>query len=476
MSSSIHTCQNGVRCWESTIHPCALERCRLQVNRHEPLLEVIFKSLLQRKDIRSYVNAGVGWGYCLLLARRLRADIHIVGVDGDENMIRATKDNFLLNDVSDIKLIQSWLGRAGRKDAGSLDDLIQHKHLAAACLLSADIRGVAAMLEESPRTRNRISEMLIATQDGEHWECLDLLKKDGHWMIRLAVEPEQMPLRPDGLIWATRIPRCESFPWPEKPAVTQSAADWMETASKSPCLFSVNGTQYFLAHNPFGSYCIPSVYNSQSEAKAIIQGNAWEQETLEFLRQHAGEGDVVHAGTHFGDMLPGLSSACGDKSVVWAFEPNEISFQAARMTVQINQAANVILTRAALGECESVADMLVRNACGHNLGGTSRIEPARRHPRQMTDRVRVTSLDQIIPSHRRVSVIHLDVEGYEHQALKGALALIRRDRPLLVIEKVPKQPWFEQISLEDLGYRMLRKVDGNTVFGLQASIKSAAHG
>lgn len=468
MSNAIHTYQNGMRCWESSIYPCALERCRRHVNQHEPLQEVIFKSLLQRKDIRSYVNAGMGWGYYPLLARRLRADLHIVGVDGDENMIRAANDNFLLNEVSDIKVIQSWLGKAKRADARSLDDLLQHKQLTTSCLLSADIQGAAAfMLEESPKTRNRISEILLGTHEGEHWDCLELLKKDGHWIIRLAVEPEQIPLQPDGLIWATRIPRCESFPWPEKPLESQSVEHWLEAAAITPNLFSSNGTKYFLARNEFGTYCIPLEFNNRSEALALMGQKVWEDETLRFLRQHAAGGDVVHAGAFFGDMLPGLSTACGERGVVWAFEPNAISYTAAKMTIEVNQISNVVLSPVALGENEGSAGMLARSPAGHKLGGRCRIEPCQNHPHHLMDKVRVMALDQIIPTHRYVSLIHLDVEGYELLALKGAISIIRKHHPLLVIETVPNQPWFEQVILGDLGYRVLRKMDGNSVFGLE---------
>lgn len=470
MSNGIHTYQNGVRCWERTINRCALERCRRHVNQHEPLQEVIFTNILQRKDVRSYVNLGVGWGYYLLLARRLRPDLGIIGVDGDENMIRAARDNFLLNDVLDIKIIQSWLGKAERKNANSLDELLQHEQLPSPCLLSVDVDGAAAaMLQDAPETRKSISEMLIGTRKEEHWKCLEFLKGDGQWMVRLAVEPEQIPLQPDGLIWATHISTGEGFPWPEKPMESQMAENWLEAASKSPTSFSANGTKYFLARNMFGIYCIPIVFNNRAEAQKVMQGEVWEQETLEFLREQAGDGDVVHAGTFFGDMLPGLSSACGIKGVVWAFEPNEISYKAAKMTAKINQASNIILTHAALGECEGMTDMLVRNAGGHNLGGICRIEPEKKHPPALTDRVRVVSLDQIIPQHRRVSVIHLDVEGYEHQVLKGALSLIRKDRPVIVLETVPPQPWFGQASIQDLGYQRLKNLGGNAVFACKRS-------
>lgn len=69
----------------------------------------------------------------------------------------------------------------------------------------------------------------------------------------------------------------------------------------------------------------------------------------------------------------------------------------------------------------------------------------------------------MIPDDRRVSVIHLDIEGFEEQALDGALKILQRDRPILVLETPPSDAWFDQ-HLKPLGYGVDRKLDWNTVF------------
>lgn len=222
---------------------------------------------------------------------------------------------------------------------------------------------------------------------------------------------------------------------------------------------------YLVARNEFGNYCIPMEFSNQSEALKLKEGKVWEGETLRFLREHAGGGDVVHAGTFFGDMLPGLSSACS--GVVWAFEPNLISHDAAKLTLQYNRITNVNLHHAALGETHGEVDVLVRNPSGRRLGGRCRIELEKNHPPHLMDRVRLVALDQLIPAERRVILIHLDVEGYEHQVIKGAQSIIRRHRPVIVLETVPPHPWFEGGGIEDLGYRRLKNVDGNAVFACE---------
>ena len=54
--------------------------------------------------------------------------------------------------------------------------------------------------------------------------------------------------------------------------------------------------------------------------------------------------------------------------------------------------------------------------------------------------------------HRNVSIIQLDVEGFEQPALKGAMTTIARCRPILILETLADHTWFTERIL-CLGYR-----------------------
>ena len=59
-----------------------------------------------------------------------------------------------------------------------------------------------------------------------------------------------------------------------------------------------------VAYNMFGGYCVPLSSYCRPAAQAILNGQVWEPETIAELRKFAkiGGGDVVHAGTYFGDF------------------------------------------------------------------------------------------------------------------------------------------------------------------------------
>jgi hypothetical protein len=72
------------------------------------------------------------------------------------------------------------------------------------------------------------------------------------------------------------------------------------------------------------------------------------------------------------------------------------------------------------------------------------------------------AIDDAVPRDRHVSLIQLDVEGFEDQALLGAMATIERCRPVIVVETLPAPHWMAE-HLAPLGYAVERTIDVNTV-------------
>jgi FkbM family methyltransferase len=120
------------------------------------------------------------------------------------------------------------------------------------------------------------------------------------------------------------------------------------------------------------------------------------------------------------------------------------------------------LVNAGLGETTGVGELVTRDDNGTALGGLSYI---RQHsgpkPLKATP-VKIVAIDNVIAKDRKIAVLHLDVEGYEQQALTGALATIRRHRPFLILETLPSQQWLVE-NLEPLGYRIDQQIEHNTL-------------
>jgi FkbM family methyltransferase len=220
--------------------------------------------------------------------------------------------------------------------------------------------------------------------------------------------------------------------------------------------------QCCIAYNEHGGYCVPLSSRHRRAAQMVLSGRVYEVETIRFLASHCGEGDVIHAGTYFGDFLPALCRACPAQKL-WAFEPNFENYQCALVTVLINGLQNVELLNTALGEQQGFRAMLVADSDGRALGGASRIlaQGSENIPGR-TEMVPISTIDEVVPSNRKVSIMHLDVEGYERQVLAGAVKTIQRCLPIIVLETLPEEEWLHD-SILCFGYHVSQKVDANTV-------------
>jgi FkbM family methyltransferase len=238
------------------------------------------------------------------------------------------------------------------------------------------------------------------------------------------------------------------------------AACWRRGRTLSPARIP----DCLLARNEYGAYCVPRSCRHRPAARAILQARVWERDTLALLRGVDPDGDVVHAGTFFGDFLPALASSRGDGARVWAFEPNEESYRCASITTLLNGLENVTLTHAALSAERGTALLATSDSAGHAVGGGSHLlgDGVEADDAGRREQVELLAVDEVIGNERAVALIQLDVEGHEQMALAGAMRTIERCLPVLVLESLPEQDWTAE-HLAPLGYRVGESVDANKV-------------
>ena len=216
-----------------------------------------------------------------------------------------------------------------------------------------------------------------------------------------------------------------------------------------------------VAYNIYGGYFIPLSSQHRPAAQKVLKGEVYEPDTIKFITANCGSGDIIHAGTYFGDFLPALSSAIPKEYKIWAFEPNPENYKCAQITLLMNDIRNVTLINAALGDSPSGAKMIIESTEGIALGGGSRL--LREDEKGKTINVEVVKIDDVIPADRNISILHLDVEGFEKEALQGALKTINRCLPMIIMEdnnNVLNSDWFRK-NLLQLGYEVKGNIHNN---------------
>ena len=225
-----------------------------------------------------------------------------------------------------------------------------------------------------------------------------------------------------------------------------------------------------IADTPHGLYCVPESSMQRPAARLILAGHVHEEQTQHYISRCGSRGDVVMAGTYFGDFLPAASRACAAGFQVWGFEPNPENFRCANITRNLNNLENVTLQNLALGQRPETLHLLTTDVFGRALGGASRVVESDYKPvgRQALTMVNVARIDDLVPADRPISLIQLDVEGHEVAVLQGAMETLKRSLPALILEdkmgdrQLLQDPWLAE-HLLPMGYAQTAHIDGNLV-------------
>jgi len=207
---------------------------------------------------------------------------------------------------------------------------------------------------------------------------------------------------------------------------------------------------------PFEKYAVYNVptlgsfyvdYLQDTIKATLASGNVWEPNIVELIKMHAIEGSVaIDLGSHIGTHLVSMSLAVGEHGVVYGFEPQKKLFSELVKNMEINKCSNVIAYRCAVGR--EFGEVQMSHSWETNEGGT---------PIGLGgDKAYLIPLDSL--ELENVSLIKMDVEGYEDEAIAGAEQTIRRCRPFIIIELMDQNE--ENIrkrdatmqNLESMGY------------------------
>lgn len=168
----------------------------------------------------------------------------------------------------------------------------------------------------------------------------------------------------------------------------------------------------------------------------------------------------VQAGGHIGIYPAKLSQLF---ELVYTFEPEPENFSCLELNTR--DLPNVVATHAFLG-----SDTRNRELWKHSKssGGHQTGDPLATGLQTMTiDSFQFTDLDAIF----------LDVEGFEMEALKGAMATIRRCRPLLVLEENRQGRKYGnavgdiEAMMRPLGYRLAAREGEDIVLQHEAATR-----
>jgi FkbM family methyltransferase len=170
-------------------------------------------------------------------------------------------------------------------------------------------------------------------------------------------------------------------------------------------------------------------------------GKRREPETMRFFADHVEEGAVVlDVGGHIGYTALYLASLVGPKGRVFVFEPGPNNLQYLRDNVQARP--NITLVESALGSQKGKQSFFVEDLSGQNNSFIRDYSALTANAASANFKVKidevtvdVLTMDEFCRERTlRPHLIKIDVEGFEFEVLQGAMDVMQRCRPVLVVE------------------------------------------
>lgn len=224
---------------------------------------------------------------------------------------------------------------------------------------------------------------------------------------------------------------------------------------------------FVIAENPNGRFCVPKHYLHRPVPKMLVRGEIYEPETQEFLADLSSSGDIICGGAFVGDFLPRLDKAARPKGRVHTFEPNPVSFAAAQHTIELNGLTNCVLHQCGVGRSSGMVNLQIAKPNGNAMAARARVVSEK--VENQTIEIPIERLDNLISSDRVVAAIQLDIEGYEIDAIEGAVRIIRDNAPVIIVEAEKPRNQRQYVTLlarmfPEHGYVLDRVMERNAVF------------
>jgi len=143
---------------------------------------------------------------------------------------------------------------------------------------------------------------------------------------------------------------------------------------------------------------------------------------------------AVDAGANYGLYTRFLAGAVGPSGRVFSIEPIPSTFSVLRSNIKGLGLSNVTLINAAVSDEPGEVTMTVPVHGGGRNFYQAHIMKSGGQTSDHTFTVKALPLDSAIPTNARIRLMKVDVEGHELPCMKGAMGLLRRDAPALLIE------------------------------------------
>ena len=176
--------------------------------------------------------------------------------------------------------------------------------------------------------------------------------------------------------------------------------------------------------------------NRGSIEEAILLKGEYEEELLRIADTLvSAETTIIDIGANIG-FLSLYWAKKFNNCQVFSYEPTAYAFECLKKSKELNRLDNLKVFKLAAGDdnCQGEVYSPTEKTYNKGLGSINFNADIEGDQTYMKEKIDIVSLDEHIGMEKNVSLIKIDVQGTEVNVLKGALKLIEKDKPLIIIE------------------------------------------
>jgi FkbM family methyltransferase len=167
---------------------------------------------------------------------------------------------------------------------------------------------------------------------------------------------------------------------------------------------------------------------------------------------------VLDAGCHVGDTAVKLASCVSDGVTIVAMDPSREKIDFLNKLKQMNGIKSIETVHGGLSDQQMSARL--QKSSPNSGAWTLGLEGDGGKNDLM-----VYTADSLFLRDRVISLVHLDIEGFEYRALRGMEIILKRDRPMVMVEiKHGTNSKMIRPYLEELGYEQVWEAEYNHLF------------
>lgn len=204
----------------------------------------------------------------------------------------------------------------------------------------------------------------------------------------------------------------------------------LDFLTESFSVLPYKGNSFFITlENTFRNVCTRDIF--LNECWSLESEIKWVEDTLS-------KTDVfIDIGANAGIYSLLAAKLVGRKGQVYAFEPNRTCIKFIKNSIRLNRLTNISLINNAVSNKKGRKEFVLYAASDHNhLKTLNETKLIRKSTVIGREKIEVTTLDSYFADKNlnKITLIKIDVEGYEKFVLEGAKKTLKQYKPKLILE------------------------------------------